>query len=89
MRSKKLSIQKSIMPLDWNPQDPNGYSEWMKSIIQQNKDNERSIPKSSGFITPEPRFIGDIIANSIYPILAGTNKALQDAKEILYGDRSC
>ncbi|SMG32751.1 hypothetical protein [Sphingobacterium psychroaquaticum] len=82
------------MPLDWNPQDPNGYSEWMKSIVQQNKENERSIPKnqlatSSGFITPEPRFIGDIIIDSIYPITIGTNKALQDAREILYGGNTC
>ncbi|WP_240775590.1 hypothetical protein [Sphingobacterium psychroaquaticum] len=90
MSGKKLLIQKTIIPLDWNPNDPNGYNKWMKAIVQENRENADRMLNSpqlqtAAFVTPHPQFIGNIIANNIYPNMAGTNKVLQDAKEILYG----
>ncbi|MCY4781173.1 hypothetical protein ORI89_16040 [Sphingobacterium sp. UT-1RO-CII-1] len=91
MRNKSLKIQKSVIPLDWNPKDPNGYSNWMKMIVQENK-NASGMFKDPNkpineFITPEPRFIGEIIQEFTSPETSQMNKTVSLAKEILNKDK--
>ncbi|TCV17174.1 hypothetical protein EDC17_101193 [Sphingobacterium alimentarium] len=87
MRNKNLRISKSIIPLDWNPNDPAGYNEWMKMIVQENlKSNGSAIEKkSTGFEVPEPKFISEIFIDGIKDSLQGMDNVLAEANKILKG----
>jgi len=86
MKLDKLLIEKSIYPIDWNPNDPNGYNEWMKMISEENRKsaNKKTI---QGFVKPEPRFISEIIRESLIDDLIGMNHSLYCAEVILYKQR--
>lgn len=90
--TKTLLIQKSIYPLDWNPKDPQGYNEWMQMIAEENMRTSGKVlqepARSSGFITPEPKFIGDIMKESLFSTRLKMDRTLDAAKEILQGGRS-
>jgi len=89
MKLDKLLIEKSIYPLDWNPTDPNGYNEWMKMISDANRKSSIKISESTntvqGFVKPEPRFISEIIRESLIDDLLGMNHSLYKAQLILKG----
>lgn len=86
MKLDKLLIEKSIYPIDWNPNDPNGYNEWMKMISEENRKSAK--PKTvQGFVKPEPRFISEIIRESIINDLIGMNHSLYCAEAIIYKQR--
>jgi len=90
MKGKKLLIQKTIFPIDWNPSDPQGYDSWMQMIV---KENLKSIGKaleepkinSIEFTTPKPQYIGDIFNNSLTSDIYGMNRLLNAAKDIIKG----
>jgi len=88
MKGQKLLIEKTIIPLDWNPSDPNGYNEWMKSIVQQNLITEGlALPENEAieFTTPKPQFIGTILKIALSADLRGMESTVSEAKKILKG----
>lgn len=87
MRNKNLRISKSIIPLDWNPNDPASYNEWMKMIVQENlKTNGIAIDSiPTGFEVPKPKFISEIIRDGLNDSLEGMNNILVQANKILEG----
>lgn len=88
MRNKNLRISKSIIPLDWNPNDPSSYNEWMKMIVQENLRNSGIAinPSISGFEIPKPKFISEIIRDGLDKSLKGMNNILFQANKILEGE---
>lgn len=89
MEGKKLLISKSLIPLNWNPDDKNGYNEWMQMIVKENRKSTGSAieypPVPAGFITPEPMFIGDVIRKALGYDINGMYSTIEAAKEILKG----
>lgn len=90
MKGRKLLVQKTLIPLDWNPSDPNGYNEWMKMIVKENMissgvpliepNNKSDIESSSG-----PEFIRETFNRSLGDTFLKMNELLDQAKDILRG----
>ncbi|MBE8712503.1 hypothetical protein [Sphingobacterium hungaricum] len=88
MTSKKnLLIQKSLIPLDWNPKDPNGYNEWMAMIVEQNLKSEGVLlPQMKiniSFRTNEPLKVGEIIRKMVSKDLQQFDIVIEEANKLL------